>query len=110
MSKGSVTPTRLLGTPELGGAVAVVAVVRDQLVFLPVARQRFRVLTAQTSLCALLALVVSYFGMQHLGVSGALLGILAGELLNIVGLVRLSLREVRLDARPVEPRTDVVEA
>lgn len=94
----------------LWGAVAIVAVVRDQLVFLPVARQRFRVLTAQSSVCAVVALVVSYVGMLRLGVAGALLGMLAGELLNIVGLLRLSLRELRLDERPDRPLPVIAEA
>lgn len=77
------------------GAVSVLAVMRDQLVFLPVARQRFRPLTALSASAAITSLLICYFGMVNYGVEGALAGVLTGEAINLTGLLVLSRREVR---------------
>jgi hypothetical protein len=45
-----------------------------------------------TLFSAALSLTASYVGMLHFGVSGALLGILLGELINVTGIVLFSLR------------------
>jgi len=37
-----------------------------------------------------------YVGIRLFGVAGALLGVLAGEAVNILGFVALSLREIRV--------------
>ncbi|WP_293002971.1 hypothetical protein [Nevskia sp.] len=79
----------------LWGAASVLAVVRDQLVFLPVARQRFHPLTGLAAGSAITALVTSYVGILHLGVAGALIGVLVGEAINLAGLFVLSAREIR---------------
>jgi O-antigen/teichoic acid export membrane protein len=68
---------------------------RDQLLYLLAARGRFRSLAALTLASALLSLTVSYLCMRHIGVVGALYGILAGEVFNVAGIVILSYRESR---------------
>lgn len=82
----------------LWSGVFVLMVMRDQLIYLLVARQRFRVLAALSALSAVLSLMVSYAGMQRFGVVGAPLGLLAGEAFSLAGIVLLSLREL---ARPL---------
>lgn len=77
------------------GVGSVLAVMRDQLVFLPVARQRFRPLTWLSASAAVVSLLTCYFGMVQFGVKGALAGVLVGESINLIGLVWLSRREVR---------------
>lgn len=74
---------------------------RDQLLYLLVARGRFRSLAALTLASALLSLTVSYLCMRQVGVIGALYGILAGELFNVTGITILSYRESRHDG-PVQ--------
>lgn len=76
----------------LWGLIFLVMVVRDQLVYLLAAQARFRVLTLLTLGCALASLAVAYAAMGRLGASGALVGMLAGELLSVIGIVVLSLR------------------
>lgn len=75
----------------LWGAIALVLVTRDQLVFLLAAHGRFRTLTLLTLICAVVALAGSYWGMVQYGVAGALAGMLAGELISVTGIVILSL-------------------
>lgn len=78
----------------------VLMVARDQLVYLLVARERFRTLTALSALSALLALLVSYLGMLRFGLIGAPLGVLTGEALNLTGILILAARE-RVRGAPV---------
>jgi O-antigen/teichoic acid export membrane protein len=77
-------------------AVFMVMVVRDQLLYLPGACGQFRSLAGSTLLSALVSLLVSYVAVQKLGLVGAPLGVLAGELCNVAGITLLSLREIRL--------------
>jgi len=76
-------------------------VVRDQLLYLLVARQRFRQLTALALVGAVISLVTGYVGMRQLGILGAPLGVLVGELIGLTGMVVLSLRQ--LGAHPAPP-------
>lgn len=76
-------------------AVAMVMLLRDQLLYLLTVRQRFRSTTTLTLICAAVSFTVSYFGILHMGVQGALVGILVGELLNVGGLIVLSAIESR---------------
>lgn len=76
----------------LWGAVFLVIVIRDQLVYLLAAQGRFRDLSYLTLACALIALIASYAGMLLYGVPGALVGMLIGEVINLTGVVILSLR------------------
>jgi O-antigen/teichoic acid export membrane protein len=85
----------------LWSAVSLVMVLRDQLRYLPLARARFRDLTGLAALSATLSIAVTYLGMLHYGVPGALFGVLTGELVSVCGTIALSLREI---ARPSEPQ------
>jgi O-antigen/teichoic acid export membrane protein len=74
----------------LWGGIFLVNVVRDQLVYLLAAQGRFRGMTLLTLCSAAIALTASYWGMRQFGVTGALLGMLTGELANLVGIVLLA--------------------
>jgi len=69
-------------------------VIRDQLLYLLVARQRFRQLTSLVFVCAVVSLFAGYLGMRQFGVVGAPLGVLVGELLSLSGIVILSVRQL----------------
>ena len=79
----------------LWGAIFLVMVVRNQLVYLLSAQGRFRALTLLTLASAVIALVASYWGMLRFGVAGALVGMLVGELISIIGTVILSFRKAQ---------------
>ncbi len=85
----------------LWGLAFLPMVVRDQLLFLLVARQRFRQLTALVLFAAVVSLATGYVGMQQLGVLGAPLGVFTGELIGLAGVIVLSLRQ--LGAQPSPP-------
>jgi O-antigen/teichoic acid export membrane protein len=74
------------------GAICLAMVARDQLVYLLAAQGRFRVLTVLTLASAAVSLAASYAGMLRFGGTGALLGVLAGEIVNSAGIVVMSLR------------------
>jgi O-antigen/teichoic acid export membrane protein len=78
-------------------------VFRDQLLFLPLARRRFRILTGITFLSAVLSLSVSYVMMRRVGVEGALIGVLTGEISSVLGLVLLSTLEMRRSTQDLQP-------
>ncbi len=78
----------------LWSAIFLLMVFRDQLLYLLIARARFRSLTALTLACAALSLTISYVAMRQVGMPGALLGLLIGEFANVLGIVVLSWREV----------------
>jgi O-antigen/teichoic acid export membrane protein len=82
----------------LWSMASVTMVVRDQLVNFLLARTRFRSLTMLTMVGAIVSLVVSYVAMLRIGVAGAPVGVLTGEILNVVGLVAMSHAEVRRSA------------
>jgi O-antigen/teichoic acid export membrane protein len=76
----------------LWGAIFFLTTVRDQLGYLLAAQGRFRGLTLLTLGSAIASLAISYHEMLRVGVTGALIGILVGELINVAGIVILSLR------------------
>ena len=76
----------------LWGVVTLVAVVRTQLAYLLAARGQLRDLTLLTLVSAAIALTISSLAMQRVGVTGALIGMLVGELINAVGIVILCRR------------------
>jgi O-antigen/teichoic acid export membrane protein len=80
-------------------AVGILMLLRDQLIHLPLARSRFHILTVLTSVSALLSLAVSYVSMRMVGVTGALLGVITGETVSVVGLLILSFLEARRPSR-----------
>jgi O-antigen/teichoic acid export membrane protein len=70
-------------------------VIRDQLIFLLVAKGHFKRLAGLTFFCALFGLSVTFFAIRQFGVPGGLLGLLAGEIANVVGVLVLTLRDMR---------------
>jgi O-antigen/teichoic acid export membrane protein len=78
--------------------VGLLMLMRDQLLYLLLSKSRFRSLTVLTTLSAVISLTTSYFGMRLMGPGGALVGVLMGELVNVSGLIGLSLHEVRKHA------------
>lgn len=72
----------------------VLMVVHQQLLFLLMARERFRVLSSLALVTASISVACGWFGMQRYGGAGAPLGILVGEAINTAGVVALCLREV----------------
>jgi hypothetical protein len=75
------------------------------LIYLLLSRSRFKSLTVLTFMSALIALATSYFGMHWIGTAGALVGVLFGELVNVSGLVLLSIAEVRKPAATLTTST-----
>lgn len=76
-------------------AIALAMLLRDQLIYLLAVRERLRSTSTLTFFSALVSIAVSYFGILYFGVIGALAGILVGEILNVSGLVFLSVVESR---------------
>jgi O-antigen/teichoic acid export membrane protein len=86
----------------LWSAVFLLMAVRDQMLFLPAACGRYRIMAWLTLVTAVFSLVTCYICMRMFGVVGALVGVLSGEAFNILGFIALSLREIAL-ARRSEP-------
>jgi O-antigen/teichoic acid export membrane protein len=76
-------------------AVFLVTLCRDQLATLPASRGRFRDMTLVTGLSAVVWVLTSYLAMVRFGPVGAVAGILAGELVNIAGIVVMIFKETR---------------
>ena len=79
--------------------IFILMIFRDQLLFLPLGRGRYKILTGLTLLSAVVSLVVSYLAILRLGVVGSLDGLLTGELISVTGLIVLSALEMRKDSR-----------
>jgi O-antigen/teichoic acid export membrane protein len=94
----------------LWSVIFLLMIFRDQLLFLPLARARYRALTVLTMACAVLSLSVSYFSMLRMGTLGALVGVLTGETINVLGLVVMSFIEMRRDAPKTDTQTLVANA
>ena len=77
--------------------IFVLMLFRDQLIHLLLARGQYRALTGLTLASAALSLTVSYAYLIRIGVVGALVGVMAGEILSVVGLVVMSFLEIRRD-------------
>lgn len=77
-------------------AVALVTIFRDQFIHFLTMRGRFQLTSSVTFISAIVSLTTSFTAIRYLGVIGAPLGILTGELLNVIGLIVFSLREARL--------------
>lgn len=80
-------------------AVGILMLLRDQLVYLLLSRSRVRALTILTLASALVSLATSYLSMRQIGAPGALVGVLVGELVNVSGLIILSIGESRRSPR-----------
>lgn len=78
--------------------VFILMIFRDQLLFLPLARGRYRLLTGLTLISAVVSLSVSYLTMVRIGMVGAVIGVIIGEAISVFGLVALSAMELRRPA------------
>ncbi|MEP6547785.1 MAG: capsular biosynthesis protein [Gammaproteobacteria bacterium] len=83
---------------KLWSVVFILMIFRDQLLYLLLARTRYRMLTGLTFCSAVLSLAVSYACLTRIGVAGALVGIMAGEILSVIGLVVMGFIEIHRDA------------
>lgn len=83
---------------------SVAMLARDQLVNLLLARARYRSLTGLAVITASVALTVTSVMIGRVGAAGAPMGVLVGEIINVLGLIVLSWREVRRerDSRSAE--------
>ncbi len=82
---------------------SVAMVARDQLMNFLLARTRYRSLTALTVTSAIIALMVTFIMIGRVGAAGAAIGVLVGELANVLGLITLSQLEVRRQAADAAP-------
>jgi O-antigen/teichoic acid export membrane protein len=76
-------------------AVFLTMVFRDQLQYLPAANGQFRASTVVTAIAACVSLTCGYLAISHLGVLGAPIGVLVGELANVAGILVLCVRQIR---------------
>jgi O-antigen/teichoic acid export membrane protein len=70
-------------------------VLRDQMIHLPMSRGKFKALTALTAVSASVAIAGSFFAMQQLGAPGAVIGIICGEVIQVLGIYAIAYRETR---------------
>jgi O-antigen/teichoic acid export membrane protein len=89
----------------LWSAIALATAFRDQLYYFLVTRARFRLTSVITFASAIVSFSVSFIAMQHYGVIGALMGLLAGEIFNVAGIVLFSVREARNTPEPLSKTT-----
>jgi O-antigen/teichoic acid export membrane protein len=72
-------------------------VVRDQVIFLQMARGHFKSLAGLTLGCAILGLTVTFLAIGRFGAAGGLAGLLAGEIGYVVGVMALTIRDIRVN-------------
>lgn len=81
----------------LWSAIFLVMTVRDQFVSLLSVRARLQDVSKFTFVSAVLAILSIWFAIPIYGPAGALVGILVGEVFNVMGLLLLSALEMRRD-------------
>lgn len=81
-------------------AVFLTMIFRDQLQYLPAACGLFRSMTMVTGAAAVLSLTSGYYALARIGVLGAPVGVLIGEVANVLGMVMLSIPQIRKTRRP----------
>lgn len=79
----------------LWSVICITMVLRDHLAYTLIAHARFRQMSALAAVCAILALSISYVAMKHYGQPGALMGILTGEGLSVIGIIVMALHDAR---------------
>jgi len=72
-------------------------VIRDQVIFLQIAKGHFRRLAGLTFFCAVLGLCVTFAAIRQFGPAGGLLGLLAGEIANVVGVMIMAVHDMRAE-------------
>jgi O-antigen/teichoic acid export membrane protein len=70
-------------------------VMRDQVIYLLMAKGQFKRLAGLVGFCAVLGLTVTFVLIRPFGAAGGLLGLLAGEIANVVGVLVLTFRDSR---------------
>jgi O-antigen/teichoic acid export membrane protein len=78
---------------------SVAMLARDQFTNFLLARARYRSLTALTIISALVGLAVTGGTIGRLGPVGAAMGVLCGEIANVLGLITLSWLDIRPNPR-----------
>jgi O-antigen/teichoic acid export membrane protein len=81
-------------------AIFLCTIMRDQVIYLLMAKGQFKRLAGLTAFCAALGLTVTFVLIQKLGAAGGLLGLLAGEIAYVIGVMALTVR----DSRATVPR------
>jgi O-antigen/teichoic acid export membrane protein len=75
-------------------------VMRDQVIFLLMAKGHFKRLAGLTGFCAVFGISVTFLLIRRFGAAGGLLGLLAGEVAHVVGVMIFTVH----DTRSGEPR------
>ena len=70
-------------------------VMRDQVIYLLMAKGQFKRLAGLVAFCAVLGLSVTSVLIRPFGAAGGLLGLLAGEIANVIGVLVLTFRDSR---------------
>ncbi len=70
-------------------------VMRDQVIFLLMAKGQFKRLAGLTLVCAILGLSVTFALIHRFGAAGGLLGLLAGEFAHVIGVMALTVRDTK---------------
>jgi len=85
---------------ELWCVISLVMLIRDQLLHYLVARARFRLTSTVTLVSAIISISCSLVAMHFIGVAGALIGLLVGELCNVLGIIVFSILDTRTAPAP----------
>ncbi|HUN94003.1 MAG TPA: oligosaccharide flippase family protein [Burkholderiaceae bacterium] len=88
----------------LWSAVFVLMALRDQLAHFLTVRAQMKQLSSMTLVSAAISLMTTYAATVFLGVSGAVIGVLVGELINVLGIAVMATLQSR------RPSTDEVPA
>jgi len=88
----------------LWSVICITMVMRDQLAYTLIAHARFRKMSALAAVSAVVAISISVVAMKEYGQPGALIGILAGESLSVIGIAIMAVRDAR-QASPVAAGT-----
>ncbi|HVY23298.1 MAG TPA: hypothetical protein VG962_08110 [Steroidobacteraceae bacterium] len=83
----------------LWSVICITMVLRDQLAYTLIAHTRFRQLSALAAVSAVIALSTSVIAMKLMGQPGALIGILSGEGISVLGVLVMGWH----DAKQVSP-------
>jgi O-antigen/teichoic acid export membrane protein len=83
----------------LWAALSLIALYRDLLQTGVFALQKFRSLAGITAVSAVVSLTIMWFGIKHWGAAAALIGQVAGETINLAGVVMLLVSAYRQDQK-----------
>lgn len=77
--------------------IFALAVVRDQMQTILLIREQFKNLAWISAGSAVFSLTLSWWAMGHYGMVGALMGLVSGELISLIGTAVMTYRQVRRD-------------